>query len=132
MSARLDSLLDATRLADIAKHEAANAQPLTAFRVTIKNSSREVSSFEAMGYDSLAVAEQHAGLCAPGEYVQVMTLERWRKKLAEQFAGPLGEEFYRRADASEPTAAQKADREFAEAMRIQLRMNDISDVIGRR
>jgi hypothetical protein len=60
--------------------------PLIAFRVAIKNGSREVSGFEAMGRDSLAVAEQHAGLCAEGEYVSVMALDRWRAKLADQFA----------------------------------------------
>ena len=61
---------------------------MNTYRVTIKNGSREVRGFEAMGRDSLAVAEQHECLCEPGEYVQVMPLDRWRSRLAEQFAGP--------------------------------------------
>lgn len=134
MSARLDSLLDTARLADIAKHDAANAPALRCFRVTIKSGSREVRGFEAMGVDSLAVAEQHAGLCAEGEYVSVMALDKWRARVAAQFAGPLGEDFFTRSDAAcEQNKAQRvADREFEQAMRLQMRANSINDVIGGR
>lgn len=42
------------------------------------------------------------------------------------------EAFFARVDASEPTAAQKAARNDSEAMRIQLRMQDVRDAVGGR
>ncbi len=54
--------------------EAANAQPLRAFVVQIKSGSLVRCKFEAMGADSLSVAQQHEGLCVDREYVSVRPL----------------------------------------------------------
>jgi hypothetical protein len=88
------------------------AQPLRTYRVTIKNGSREVRGFEAMGRDSMAVAEQHESLCADGEYIHVMPLAKWRAKLAAQFAGPLeGESTFSEADLIASDAARERRRD---------------------
>jgi hypothetical protein len=44
---------------------------LQTFRVQIKRGSVVRCSFEAMGPDSMTVAEQHEGMCERGEYVRV-------------------------------------------------------------
>lgn len=69
MSRQLDSLLDADRRAEIARHDA----QMHAFTVRIKNGSHTRCSFPAMGPDSMTVAEQHECLCdkSLNEYVSV-------------------------------------------------------------
>ena len=43
----------------------------------------------------------------------------------------MDEAFFRRVDASEPTASQKAGRNDARALDLQVRQQAVADVIGR-
>jgi len=43
-----------------------------------------------------------------------------QRRDAAMFSGPLGEDFFRRADSSEPSAAQKAAREADAAQSLEL------------
>jgi hypothetical protein len=103
MSARMDSLLDAERLSDIARNDAerdplarsvesvlneewrelqaemrAEQAPLIAFHVDVIKGGNVVRSFEAMSPSSCEVVMQHADLCEPGSKLSVMRLETWR------------------------------------------------------
>lgn len=80
MSAMLDQLLDADRLADIANHEAAMEVPgpLRLFLVSI--GSRQ--PFEVMARHSVDVVTQHIDLAEEGERIEVrqkVTPERLRQ-----------------------------------------------------
>lgn len=75
MSALLDGVLDAERLAEIARNDVDHGTgPLRVFRVCIKAGAKVVSSFEAMGRHGVTVAEQHECLCDPGQYVLVTAI----------------------------------------------------------
>lgn len=75
--------LTANQIADLALAQqlaprlepAANDTPaLRPFVVAIKRGAAVIKHFEAMGVDALAVAQQHEGLCAEGEYVRAVPL----------------------------------------------------------
>lgn len=76
MGQLMERAIDTERGDAIAANAAALGETvqLRKFRVEIKCGKSVAMSFEAMGRDSMTVAEQHRGLCAPGQYVKVTLL----------------------------------------------------------
>jgi hypothetical protein len=78
MSALLDQLAGRARLAECDANDAALGivpTVLRCFAVQIKAGKSVRTSFEAMGLDSLSVANSNECLCAEGEYVLVRAME---------------------------------------------------------